>query len=114
MRRHRLAGGFCVELTLLGNGTPGRVRVGYRLLDAGVEIFAGDDFSPSTLDGDPDGRRSAISLAGFLSCQPGDVAAEYFAKYTPQQRDWCERRAEALGSVVRQYEQAYEEARKAL
>jgi hypothetical protein len=37
---------------------------------------------------------------GFLTLKPGDTDSDYFAEYTPEQMDYCQRYAESLSCEV--------------
>lgn len=79
------------------NGTDwrGQTRLEYRLLQDGVEVFAGSDFSGSPMHAD-DSDDTVRCLMGFLTLRPGDTDSEYFENYTPEQLAFCDAHAEAL------------------
>jgi hypothetical protein len=58
-------------------------------------IFDGEDFSPSPLAAD-DSDDTIAALLGFLTLRPGDTDAEYFERYTPEQREFSAQHAEAV------------------
>jgi len=60
----------------------------YRLTDSGHVIFQGEDFGSSPLDA-TDSDATIAGLLGFLTLQPGDTDAEYFATYTTEQMEWA-------------------------
>ena len=74
-------------------------RIGYALRqhERGITsiLFEGDDFRPSPLHA-WDSDATIEALLGFLTLRPGDTDAEYFARYTPAQRAFCEQHAESL------------------
>jgi hypothetical protein len=60
-------------------------------------LFEGSDFETHA----PPGSSEAIEgLMGFLCLKPGDTDEEYFAAYTPEQLDFCDKWAEALSCEV--------------
>jgi len=78
-------------------------RIGYRLTqhEHGVTslLFEGDDFRVSPLYAH-DSDAAVNHLMTFLTLRPGDTDREYFAKYTPEQLDYCGEHAEALWMEV--------------
>jgi hypothetical protein len=64
-----------------------------------VVLFEGEDFRCSPLHGQ-DSDEAVKSLMNFLTCRPGDTDAEYFAKYTELQLDYCSQHAEVLSCEV--------------
>ncbi|MDA0565169.1 hypothetical protein LG943_12705 [Streptomonospora sp. S1-112] len=71
----------------------GRQRWSYELLRGDQLIFQGADL------GSPPGRSAdeiALHALIFLTLEPGDTDPEYFAGYTPEQREWCEQYAADL------------------
>jgi hypothetical protein len=64
-----------------------------------VVLFDGADFScaPSHAI---DGNGCVESLMGFLTLRPGDTDDEYFANYTPEQKEYAEQYAESLSCEV--------------
>lgn len=73
-------------------------------------LFHGTDFKPSAFDA-PDSRDAAISLLGFLTCQPGDTDNSYFANYTEDQQFWAQSQdCEDLAAIVMAYEDKNDEA----
>jgi hypothetical protein len=74
-----------------GEPTP----IGYRFYHDDQLIFEGDDIAVpagQTLDGD----QTVRGVLGFLALRPGDVEADYFAAYTPEQLAWRDEHAEYL------------------
>lgn len=63
-------------------------------------IFEGEDFSPSPMHAD-DSDATVSALLSFLTLCPGDIDAEYFASYTPEQLAWRDRYAQALAQQAR-------------
>src|SRR5258707_12405089 len=78
----------------------GQPHIHFRLRESGNGIiFEGSDFAGSPLDGiDSDAAVSA--LMSFLTLRPGDTDAEYFDLYRPDQMEFCDQHAEALGAEV--------------
>ncbi len=62
-------------------------------------LFTGEDFSPSPMDA-VDSDAVVECLMTFLTLQPGDTDSDCFAKYTPDQLEFCEKWAEALDCEV--------------
>ena len=88
---------FTLKLFYLG--TPDN-RIGYLFTmrsTAGITstLFEGEDFRCSPLHAH-DSNETVKSLMTFLTLRPGDTDAEYFAKYTPEQLEYCGEHAEAL------------------
>jgi hypothetical protein len=83
-----------------GRTGDGRIRYVYRLSRHGQTVFEGQDFCSgsgaapvaATLG------HAAGCLLGFLAMRPGDVESDYFAEYTPQQRQWRDAFAEDLST----------------
>ena len=74
-----------------------RAVFGYRLYSNDALIFEGVDLSG------PRGmacERAACEVMCFLTLRPGDVEDDYFEKYTPDQLDWRDTYAEAMGLDV--------------
>lgn len=68
-------------------------------------VFTGEDFAVSPLHA-VDSPEAAASLLSFLALEPGDTDDEYFATYTPEQRDWLESgRAQDLKMIVLEMEE---------
>jgi hypothetical protein len=73
----------------------GKTPIGYRFYHDDQLIFEGDDIAVpagQTLDGD----QTVRGVLGFLALRPGDVEADYFAAYTPEQLAWRDEHAEYL------------------
>jgi hypothetical protein len=62
-------------------------------------IFEGEDFHCSPLHA-IDSDETVRTLMTFLTLRPGDTDADYFADYTPEQREYCLQHAEALAYEV--------------
>jgi hypothetical protein len=62
-------------------------------------LFEGEDFRCSPLHAQ-DSDDCIKSLMTFLTLRPGDTDAEYFARYTKIQRDYCAQHAEYLSFEV--------------
>lgn len=68
-----------------------------------VTLFEAEDFAGSPLHAD-DSDDTMRALMTFLTLQPGDTDAEYFASDTDLQREYREAHAEALaGEVERRF-----------
>ena len=99
-----LGDGYTLGLDYRGYNAEGRVKMAYYLRKGERVIFAGDDFSPSPLNS-CDGAEAAIDLLGFLTVKLGDVEDDYFADYTPEQKEWTESTdAETLSLLVYDWE----------
>ena len=75
----------------------GQTVIAYRLSHGGRTIFEGDDYAGSPMHAD-DSDATLRGLIAFLTLQPGDIDAEYFADYTPEQLAFARTDAEALSS----------------
>lgn len=64
-----------------------------------VTLFEGEDLGCSPMHA-IDSNASVEACMSFLTLQPGDTDAEYFAKYTPAQLDYCQQHAAALSCEV--------------
>jgi hypothetical protein len=62
-------------------------------------LFEGEDFGCSPLHA-IDSDATVEGIMAFLTLRPGDTDADYFANYTPAQRDYCALHAEALSCEV--------------
>lgn len=60
-------------------------------------IFEGEDFAVSPLHA-VDSVAAAEGIMCFLTLRPGDTDAEYFAGYTPRQREFADTHAEGLAA----------------
>lgn len=80
-----------------GIDSAGRNRIGYRLVSEGRVLFEGADFHGHC---DADSNEAVEGIMGFLTLKPGDTDKEYFARYTPEQRAYCDAHAEALSYEV--------------
>ena len=95
---------FALTMWDTGRQRNGRSSIGYRLsmtepAHQTITLFTGEDYSPSPLvciDSDA----AVAGLMGYLTLRPGDTVAEYFAAYTPQQLDYCQKYAETLSGEV--------------
>ena len=78
-------------------------QVGYRLTmhenGKTTTLFCGEDYGCSPMDA-IDSDACVKGIMGFLTLCPGDTDDEYFENYTPAQKDYCDRHAEALDCVV--------------
>ncbi len=74
-----------------------RARWHYQLTAGYDVIFDGDDLSTPP-EATPD--EAALSALRFLTLRPGDTDADYFARYTPEQAEWCAVYAEDLALVL--------------
>lgn len=81
----------------------GQTVIGYKLWDNGKLIFTGEDFAGSPMHAD-DSDEIVASVLGFLSLKPGDTDQEYFDRYTPEQLEWCEQRADELSLIAHEME----------
>lgn len=74
----------------------GKEILGYAYLPprSRVALFSGANFGCAPNDA-VDSKRAAAMLLAFLTLQPGDTDADYFASYTQDQLDWTENSAEA-------------------
>lgn len=93
---------FVLTTWLIGRGEYGRYKLAYRLSmsssnGSDVVLFEGEDYSCAVA---PDSNEAVEGLMGFLTLKPGDTDEDYFAKYTPEQLDYCRRYAEALSCEV--------------
>lgn len=94
----------------------GQTYIGYRLTQAiarrthtqpkqcpgeyaALVVFEGRDFAGSPMHAD-DSDATVNGLMGFLTLRPGDTDAEYFADYSPAQKEFCEQHAESLSCEV--------------
>ncbi len=101
-RPYRRGMGPAFRLTTWDTGRTdgGKYVVGYRLITSkGQTLFRGEDFGCSPLYA-IDSDETIAGIMAFLTLQPGDTDAEYFASYTPEQLDYCAEHAEALASEV--------------
>lgn len=83
-------------------GCDGKTRLAYTLsMHQGRKtiIFEGSDFYASPLHA-IDSDEVVKALMDFLTLREGDVEADYFAKYTPEQLAFRDRHAEALSCEV--------------
>jgi hypothetical protein len=85
--------------------THGKSCLGYRLQQIDPDgtrttLFRGEDFGCSPLHC-IDSRETIGAIMSFLTLQPGDTDAEYFAGYTPRQLEYCSQHAEALSAECR-------------
>ena len=99
-------GGFTLELwdthVPTGTGRLAHTLLAYWFSDRGRVIFVGDDFSPP-LGVCIDGDECLVGLLFWSALRPGDTDADYFAGYTPLQREWVESgRADDLAGIVRE------------
>lgn len=77
--------------------------------DGSEPIFVTNQFRPgamSSIDADD----SIGAVLSFFSLQDGDTDAEYFDDYTPRQLAWRDLRAEELGYVASEIEEAWMES----
>lgn len=78
-----------------------RWRYGYRLFEVGsnVPLFSGNDF---TAPAEYHFRSGYIAreIMGFLTLKPGDIEADWFARYTDDQLTFAEEHAEYLSAEV--------------
>ena len=89
LRHVRLETGHTLRTWDTGTARGGRTRIGYELRDpAGEALFRGDDFGPSPMHAD-DSDDALRGLLGFLTLQPGDTDAEYFADYSDRQHEFA-------------------------
>lgn len=89
LRHVQLETGHALRTWDTGRTARGRTCIGYQLTDAdGRVIFTGDDFRPSPCHAD-DADATLRALLGFLTLRPGDTDADYFADYTPAQREFA-------------------------
>lgn len=86
-------------------GTYGHSYLAYIFQAPGGRVlFKGADYGVSAFT-PIDADETLVSLLGFLTLKPGDTDQEYFAKYTPEQLDWCQSSdAEELALLVYDYE----------
>jgi len=83
----------------------------YRFLDNGRIIFEGSHYSPSPQH-TVDSLEATYGLLGYLMLGKGDVEAEYFASYTPEQLAWRDSaRREELALIGNDYEYRQEDKR---
>ncbi len=47
-----------------------------------------------------DGDQTVRGVLGFLALRPGDVEADYFDRYTPEQLAWRDQHAEDLQHLL--------------
>jgi hypothetical protein len=71
-----------------GTGILQRSYYKYSMTLHGVELFSGDDYSPSPMDS-AESLDSLLGLLSFLTVRPGDTEEEYFKDYTPLQLEFC-------------------------
>jgi hypothetical protein len=83
----------------------GTTNIAFRLTDGGEVIFQDDGFHPSPMDAD-DSDNTVAGMLAFLALKEGDTDSEYFANYTPRQREWAGQRAEELQMLQIQMEEA--------
>lgn len=77
----------------------GQHMIGYAFWRAGATepLFVGDDCGCAPSDA-IDSDRALVSLLGWIALKPGDTDADYFARYTAAQLEWCKSgEAEDLG-----------------
>lgn len=80
--------GIKVELTPVRRDEDGRMYYRYTMTLDGSVLFAGDDYSTSSLYRTPE--QIALGLLVFLTTQPGDTDEDYFFSYTPAQMEWAQ------------------------
>lgn len=74
----------------------GQTVIGYRLTTPqGETLFEAADFCGSPLHAD-DSDATLRCLLGFLTLKPGDIEAEWFESYTPEQMAFAQSDAETL------------------
>ena len=80
-------------------GEYGKARLAYELREhenrKTTVLFTGRDFFASPMHA-IDSDSTVSGLLAFLTLQPGDTDAEYFANYTPRQMAYVEMHAELL------------------
>lgn len=82
----------------------GGEKVEYIAVKNSTILFKGKDYRPSPLHGQ-DSLDSVVGLLAFLTVQEGDVEADYFKDYTPEQFAWCRsNECEQLKNRVSDYE----------
>lgn len=99
-----------LEMWAIGETWEGRDRYAYRFYDTGWSdepVFEGADFSSH---GDWD--EAAAGLLRFLTLKEGDTDDEYFEKYTPQQLDWRDSRAEEASLLASDFEESLQRKKK--
>ena len=82
----------------------GKTPIGYRFYHDDQLIFEGDDIAVpagQTLDGD----QTVRGVLGFLALRPGDVEADHFAAYTPEQLAWRDEHAEDLAGLLADWDE---------
>lgn len=77
----------------------GKYVLAYRLTMDGNDLFTGADFACAP-GHSIDGNGCIESLMGFLTLRPGDTDADYFEKYTTEQKEYCEQHADQLACEV--------------
>jgi hypothetical protein len=96
---------FTLETYSLGyNFARGKEQIGYTLKmhkakGKTVLLFEGDEFYCSPLVA-IDSNDAIKCLMSFLTLRKGDTDAEYFEKYTEEQKEYCEQYAEYLSMEV--------------
>jgi hypothetical protein len=98
---------FRLELYELGEPSlrreDGKTPIGYRFYHDDQLVFEGDDIAVpagQTLDGD----QTVRGVLGFVALGPGDVEADYFARYTPAQLAWRDQHAEDLAGLLAEWD----------
>ncbi|MEV0406630.1 hypothetical protein [Actinoallomurus sp. NPDC050550] len=98
----RIDADHILEIGADGRTDDHRIRYRYRLSHKKQTIFHGRDFCSGS------GPRpvaetllqAARSLLGYLTLRPGDVEADYFDEYTPEQLMWRDEFAEELSAYA--------------